>query len=295
MKRPLGYILIVLILGLPTGCTYFFPKKPVPPPLPPIIETKPRLTVTVNHFDPFPWKELSPPTKEGNDPDSVTVTLKEGQTLESVAAERMGNPAMAEKLADFNSLADASSAKPGDKIVVPNPIIGVKSQIMVKPKGAKQFEEPIPFGVAFKKGDQYKLWFETNVNGHCYVFRAGIKTVTPLYPMKAKMGRRNRTRLPLLRDSSSVKANSPIEIPIGRAGFKYDKKKEGDRIFVFLSLQEIPKLEEALKSKKAIKEQDLEEVRNKVNIEKIVSDKLYHVLRITNPDEILGFTLNIDG
>lgn len=295
MKRPLGYILITLILGLTIGCTTFFAKKDVPPPLPPVIETKPPLKVTTKCFDEFPWKELSPAKKDGNDPDTTTVTLKEGQTLESVAEEMMGNPAMAEELASFNSLPGASSAKAGDQIVVPNAIIGVKSQIMIKPKGSKQFEDPVPFGVEFKKGDQYKLRFESNVNGHCYIFRKGIKEVTPLYPVRAKVGRRNRTQVPLLRDSSTVKANSPIEIPIGKAAFKYDEKKKGDVIYVFLSLKEISELEDALKSKKEIKMADLEEVRNKVNLQAIVTEKSIHVMRITSPSDILGFSLDIDG
>ncbi len=295
MKRPLGYILLVLIVGLTTGCTYFFAKKDVPPPLPPVIETKPPLKVTVKCFDEFPWKELSPAKKDGNDPDTTTVTLKEGQTLESVAEDRMGNPAMAEELARYNALAGASSAKAGDQIVIPNPIIGVKSEIMIKTKGSKQFADPVSFGAEFKKGDQYKLRFETNVNGHCYIFRKGIKTITSLYPLKAKQGRRNRTRAPLYRDSSTVKAGAPIEIPIGKAAFKYDEKKKGDVIYVFLSLKEIPELEDALKSKNEITMKDIEDIRVKVREDKILADKPYHLLRMLSPSDILGFSLDIDG
>lgn len=295
MKRPLAYVLIVLILGLTTGCTYFFAKKDVPPPLPPVIETKPPLKMSSKYFDEFPWKELSPAKKDGNDPDTATITLKEGQTLESVAEEMMGNPAMARDLAIYNSLPDTSAAKAGDQIVVPNPIIGVKSQIMIKSKDGKQFADPVPFGAEFKKGDQYKLRFETNVNGHCYIFRKGIKSVTPLYPLRAKVGKRNRTQVPLLRDSSTVKANAPLEIPIGKAAFKYDEKKKGDVIYVFLSLKEIPELEEVLKSKDEIRMQDLEDVRVKVREGEILAEKPYHILRITSPSDVLGFSLDIDG
>lgn len=312
MQRALITFPIILILGLIAGCSYF-QTKDVPPPLPPIEEVKPPLKLKSSYFKAFPWDELPEPQKDGNDVDTTTYELKEGDTLESVAEKRMGDPEMAEKLAAYNQLSSPSSAKPGDKIVIPNPILGVTSQIMVKPKGDPEFGPPKPFGVKFQKGDEYKLRFETNVKGYCYIVRQGINKVEFLYPStpkaeapkprgkakaktkaKAKGKARPEPPQPVKRESAEVKAFEPIMIPTGNKGFPYDPKKEGDKIYVFLSLREIPGLED-LRDKKTVPPEDLEDVMRRVKIADILDDPPYRMLRIADPSEILGFSLNIDG
>lgn len=293
MKRPLIICSVILTLGLITGCSYFQPKD-VPPPLPPIEEPKPPLTMKKDYFNSFPWEALPKAQKDGNDPDTWIYALKEGDTLEGVAEKQMGDSAMAERLASYNELPSPSSVVPGDKIVIPYPIIGVSSQIMLKHKGEKGFGPPERFGVEFKKGDEYKLRFETNVNGYLYVFRKGLKEVAFLYPSRAKTSTRVRHPKPIMRDTGRVKPHEPIEIPIGKKGFKYDPKKAGDMIFVFLALKEIPSLED-LKEKKKIGIEDLEDVMRSVKEGVIFDQPPYHLLRISSPSEIMGFTLDIDG
>lgn len=294
MKRPL-ILTLILTLGLSAGCSYLtFQKKDVPPPLPPIEETKPPLKLTTEYFKAFPWPELPKPRKDGNDPDTFTYTVKEGDTLESIAESMMGAPSLAVGLAEFNELASPTSVKAGDKIVIPFPIIGMSSQIMVKGKKEKEFGSPVAFDVDFKKGDQYKLRFEPNVNGYCYILRQGAKGMTFLYPAQVKLSRRNRRAQPLMRDSGKAKAFEPIEIPMGNKGFLYDLKKAGDRVFVFLSLRTIPELED-LKEKTKIRVEEVEDVMHRVKEGGVVTDGPLRVLRIADPSEILGFVLNLSG
>ena len=77
---------------------------------------------------------MAKPKKDGNDPDTTLYTFKEGDTLESVAEKEMGARGMSAQLAEFNDLSSPSSVATGDKIVIPNPFIGVNSQIEVKAK-----------------------------------------------------------------------------------------------------------------------------------------------------------------
>lgn len=296
MNRALIIYPIILILGLVTGCSYIMPKPDPPPPLPPIIEPKPPLTLKSDHFKGFPWDDLPEPQKDGNDVDTTTYILKDGDTLEIVAEKRMGERGMADRLASYNELPSASTAKPGDKIVIPNPILGVSSQIMVKAKGDKEFGDPGPFPVEFKKGDRYKLRFECNVNGYCYILREGVKQVAFLYPPRKKpaTGRARRRAAPVERESAQVKPYDPIIIPADKKGFAVDPKKAGSRLYVFLSLREIPSLED-LKDKKTIPREELEDVMRRVKDGQILDDPPYHLLRVADPNEILGFTINIDG
>ncbi len=302
MQRTLIPFPIILILGLIAGCSYFQLKPDPPPPLPPIVDVKPPLKLKSTHFKGFPWDDLPEPQKDGNDVDTTTYILKEGDTLKIVAEKRMGDPEMAEKLAAYNELPSLDAVKPGDKIVIPNPILGVSGEIMVKPKGDKEFGTPKPFGVEFQKGDQYKLKFETNVKGYCYILRQGLKKVVFLYPLKAEpakpkpkpRGRRKPKPEPLKLGSAEVKAYEPIVLPTGKLGYRYDPKKAGDRIYVFFSLKEIPSLED-LKDKKTIPKEDLEDVMRSVKEGEILDDPPYRLLRIADPAEVLGFRINIDG
>jgi hypothetical protein len=294
MMRRLVTFTLILAVGLTTGCSYL-QKKDEPPPLPPIEEPKPPLKMKSEYFNSYPWDELSKPLKSG-DPDTWTYTLKEGDTLETVAQKQMGDAAMADKLAAQNELPSPSSAVPGDKVVIPYPIIGVSSQIMVKHKGEKQFGAPQPFGVAFQKGDEYKLRFESNVDGNLYVFRKGLKGVEFLYPSYTKPPKTKRGHQPQphMLETGKVKKHEAVEIPLGPKGFKYDQKKVGDMLYVFLSLKEIPSLEE-LKGKKTLRVEELEDVMRRVKEGQVYAEPPYHVLRISDPAEVLGFTLNIDG
>lgn len=300
--RHLVTFTLILAVALTTGCAYFQKPEP-PPPLPPIEEPKPPLKMKSEYFSSFPWEELSKPQKTGNEPDTWTYTLKEGDTLDSVAEKQMGDSSLADRLASYNDLSSPSSVKAGDTIVIPDPIIGVSSQIMVKHKGEKEFGTPQPFGVEFKKGDQYKLRFETNVDGHLYVFRRGLKEVQYLYPERikppkrpkgAKRSKKPEPQAPLMRESGKVKKHDPVEIPLGPKGFAYDPKKKGEMLFVFLSLKEIPGLED-LKSKATVRPEDLEDVMRRVKQSEVHKESPYHLLRIKDPGEILGFTLDIDG
>jgi LysM repeat protein len=293
MKRRVIPSFIILILGLTAGCTYFT-KKDEPPPLPPIEETKPPLKTKAEYFKSFPWSALAKPKKDGNDPDTSLYTFKEGDTLESVAEKEMGARGMAAQLAEFNDLTSPSSVTTGDKIVIPNPFIGVNSQIEVKAKKEKEFGPPQPFETELKKGDHYRMIFESNVDGYLYVFRESLKTgVTMLYPAKSKRGRRNKNEEPLMRDTGKVKAFEQVKIPIGDKGFTADSKNKGDRVMVFLSLRNILALED-LKDKKKISAEMVKDVMHDVNEADIVTDGTIRVMRVTEPSKILGFSLNID-
>jgi hypothetical protein len=293
MNRFLSFLVIVLVFALFTGCAYF-QKKDEPPPLPPIEEVKPPLTMKSEYFKTFPWSELQSPKKDGNDPETTTVTVKEGETLDGIAESMMGNPSLAGGLATFNKLSSPNSISPGEKVVVPYPIIGVSSQIMIKSKGSKDFSEPENFGTPFKKGDQYRLRFETNVNGNLYIFRKGVKGVAMLYPAQLIKGKRNKNPEPLMRDSGKVTAYEPVIIPTGKTGIAYNPKNAGDMLYVFLSLRKIAELED-LKAKPTIKVEDIEDVMHRVKEGEIKSDPPLRLLRISDPAEVLGFTLNIDG
>ncbi len=293
MSRSLSLLSILAVCALFSGCSYL-QKKDEPPPLPPIEEVKPPLTMKSEYFKSFPWSELQTAKRDGNDPDTMTVTVKDGETLDTIAESMMGNPALAGGLATFNKLSNPNSVTPGEKIVIPYPFIGVISQVMIKSKGDKDFSEPRDFGTPFKKGDQYKLRFETNVNGNIYVFRKGVKGVTMLYPAPLKKGKRNKNPEPLMRDSGKVTAGDPLIIPIGKTGFAYNPKNAGDMLYVFLSLRTIPELDD-LAAKTAIKVEEIEDVMHRVKEGEIKNDPPLRLLRISDPSEILGFTLNIDG
>jgi hypothetical protein len=304
MKRPFIALVVVLTLCVLVGCGYF-QKKDEPPPLPPIEETKPPLTMKSDYFKSFPWDALPKPRKDGNDPDTTLYPVKDGDTLDKIAEREMGNPALAGGLAAYNELTPPRVA-PGDKIVIPNPIIGMSSQLLVKSKGDKEFGPPKPFDTELKKGDEYKLRFEPDVNGYAYVFREGPKGTEMLYPAQEKRTEKKtekkggkktkKTQEPVISPSGSskVNANEAIEIPPGKKGFAYDQKRGGDRVFVFLSLREIPELED-LKVKQKIRVEDLDDVMIRVKQGEIFSQRPYNLLRIMAPTEILGFTLNISG
>ncbi len=288
------FILPFLVLVVTVSSCAYFQKKDEPPPLPPIEETKPPLSMKSEYFKAYPWGELPKPRKDGNDPDTITYTVKEGDTLDSIAENLMGDPALAADLASFNDLSSTAGLKSGEKIVVPNPIIGVSSEIMIKSATEKDFGPPQRFGVDFKKGDEYKLRFESNVNGYLYVLRKGAKGLEYLYPAAVKTTKRTKSAQPLMRDTGRVHPHEAVEIPIGKKGFVYDPKKAGDMLFVFLSLRKIPELED-LKEKKSPRVQDVEDVMHRVKEGEVFKSPPYHLLRITDPSEVLGFTLNIDG
>ncbi|MBI5250797.1 MAG: hypothetical protein HY912_15000, partial [Desulfomonile tiedjei] len=175
-----------------------------------------------------------------------------------------------------------------------NPIVGVSSRLLVKHKGEKEFGSPVPFDTELKKGDEFKMRFETNVNGFIYVFRQGVKGIDFVYPAKAKTSKRTKQTEPLMRDTGKVTAHEPIEIPIDKKGFLYDVKSRGDVVFVFLSMKQIPDLE-GLKDKKSIRVEDLQAVMHTVRPGEVVSAPPYNVLRVSDPKEVLGFTLNLNG
>jgi len=305
MKRVRVGIISFLILGLFGGCA-FFPKPDVPPPLPPIEETKPPLTLKGDYFKTFPWDELPKPMKDGNDPDTYMYTVKEGDTLDSIAEKQMGDPALAAGLATYNQLASADKVEAGQKIVIPYPIIGLSSQLIVKAKGERDFSAPKSFTTTLNKGEQYKMQFVSNVNGYLYVLRDGHDGVVMLYPAKAKQPpatpRRRRATAPppetVMSQTSAVRASEPVLIPTVGAGFAYDQKRAGDRVYAFLSLRKIPALE-ALQDKKKITVPDIQGVMHDVRIGDIYSgDQPYSLLRITDPakpTEVLGLTLNLTG
>jgi len=295
----------ILIPGLIAGCAYL-PKEDKPPPLPPIEETKPPLTMKSDYFKPgsYPWSALSKPRKDGNDPDTITYTVKEGDTLDKIAENMMGDSSLAAGLASYNDLSAADRLSAGTKIVIPNPIIGMSGQMWVKGKKEKDFVQAKAFDVEFKPGDQYKMRFESNVNGYAYILRQDPKGTEFLYPAPVKVspkrGKKDRIPQALPSDTGKVEAHQFIEIPRDpKKGFTYDPKKKGDVIFVFLSLKEIPELEDlrekTLKDKKKIKPEDVEDVMLRVKQGELFSQPPYHLLRISDPKEILGFKLNISG
>lgn len=305
MKRPL--ISLFIILGLISGCAYF-QKKDEPPPLPPIEETKPPLSMKGEYFKAYPWAALAKPRKDGNDPDTTPYTSKEGDTLASVAEKEMGDSGLADKLAEYNEIAPSSKVPAGDKIVIPNPIIGMSSQILVKSKGDREFGSAQSFDTKFKKGDEYKFRFEPNVDGYCYIFREGPKGVEMLYPAQVKVPptkaqskaqqKKGKAKAPaqasFRRDTAKVKAHQPIEIPVAKKGFMYDDKEKGDRVFVFFSLREIPDLEN-LKEVPKLKVDEVETVMHRVKEGDVHSEGPYRLLRINDVAQILGFVLNLNG
>ncbi len=302
MKRSLILFLIFLVPGLISGCGYF-QKKDEPPPLPPIEEKKPPLTMKSEYFKAFPWKDISPKaSKDGNEPDTTVYNVKEGDTLDKIAETQMGNPRMDQDLATYNDLSARDRLAAGDKLVIPNPIIGISSQLLVKPKKETDFTPAKAFGVEMKPGDQYKMRFESNVDGYAYILREGLKGVEFLYPATPKTApKRGKKAKPVEppADTGKIEAFQPIDIPASAKGFTYDPKKKGDNVIVFLSLRKIPDLEElrerSLKDKKKIKQVDVEDVMLKVKQGEIFSQPPYNLLRITDPKDILGFTLQING
>lgn len=296
MKSSVASIVAAVIVGLACGCSYFNKPEP-PPPLPPIEEpSKPPLEqLKGEYFDSFPWKELPKPLKDGTDPQVWTYTFKEGDTLETVAEKQMGDPALAAGLAEFNDISATLEVPVGDKILVPYPIVGISSKIIARKKGERSFGEPLPFDTLLDKGDRYKLRFEPNVNGYLYVLKEDTKDISMLYPAKARASRTRRPRTePLMRDTGKVTAHEPVLIPLGKEGVKYDPRRAGDKIHVFFSLRPIAALEE-LKEKKKITPPDIEDVMNFVKEEKIYTEPPYRLLRISDPDEILGFSLTLSG
>jgi hypothetical protein len=292
MKRSFAIILSVLMIGLHAGCAYLV-KPDLPPPLPPIEEVKPPFKLRMEHFKEFPWGELPKPAKDGNEPNSKLHTWREGDTFESVAETEMGTPAWGPKLGAYND-ADAGKLSPGDKIVIPNPIIGISSTIVIKRKGEKEFGASQSFDTELKKGDEFKFHFESNVNAFLYVFREGAKGVDMVYPAQVKRGKRNKKAEPLIRDTGKITAREPKLIPSDAKGMAYDPKRIGDRVFVFLSLRQIPEFDD-LKEKEKIRVEEVEDVMHRVKQGDIISEGANRVLRITDPSEVLGFTLNVNG
>jgi hypothetical protein len=278
-----------------SGCAYL-QKKDEPPPLPPIEETKPPLKMSADYFREYPWTELGKASKDSNEPDTRPYTFKDGDSFGSIADKEMGDPAMGPKLAAYNNVSEASTPAPGEKIIIPNPIIGINSQMVVKRKGEREFGSPESVDVTIGKGDEYKLRFESNVNGFLYVFRQGTKGVELLYPAQVKTSTRTKKKQsePLMRDTGKVTAHDPVVIPTGGKGFSFDPKRVGDRVFVFLSLRQIPEFED-LKDKGKIKIEEVEDVMHRVKEGEIVTDGGIRVLRISDPSEVLGFSLNING
>jgi len=302
MKRFLIQFLIILIPGLIVGCGYF-QKKDEPPPLPPIEETKPPLTMKSEYFKSFPWTALSKPRKDGNEPDTSAYTIREGDTLDKVAESTMGDQSLAVGLAEYNDLSSPSKISQGEKIVIPNPIIGMSSQMLVKAKREKDFTPAKGFDVEMKTGDEYKMKFESNVDGYAYIFRQGPKGMDMLYPARppqakkqVKKGKKPKRPEPVLApDAGKVKAHEPFEIPIGKKGFAYDPKKAGDQVLVFLSLRPIPELEDLKEREKKIRPEEVEDVKHRVKGGEVFSQPPYHLLRISDPNEILWFELNLTG
>jgi hypothetical protein len=301
MKRRLALFFIALALGLVTGCSILQTRETEPPPLPPIVEPKPPLKLKAEYFKQFPWPDLPKPGKDGNDLDTRTYTVREADTFQSIAENEMGDPTMGPKLAAFNDMSDSSKPPVGNKIVIPNPIIGISSEMEVKKKGEKEFGPPLAFDTELRNGDAYKLRFESNVNGYCYVFRVTPKGAEMLYPAlppkqqvkKGKKGKKPATPEPSVRETAKINAREPILVPTGPKGFPYDQKSAGDRIFVFLSLRQIPELEN-LKDKAKLREEDVASVV-RGNEGAIVTEGRTRVLRVSDPAEILGFNLNLGG
>jgi len=230
-------------------------------------------------------------------------TVKEGDTLGKIAENSMGSSALAPDLAKYNDVPATERLAAGDKIVIPNPIIGLSGQMLVKNKKDKDFVQAKAFDVELGPGDQYKMRFESNVDGYLYVLRQDPKGTEFLYPAPVKVapkrGKKSKSLEELPSDTGKVEAHQYMEIPRGPQGFKYDPKKKGDRILVFLSLRKIPDLEDlrekSLKDKKKIRQDDVEDVMLRVKQGEVFSQAPYYLLRISDPNEVLGFTLNING
>ncbi len=256
-----------------------------------------------DYFKTYPWSALSKPRKDANEPDTTMYTVKEGDTLDKIAENSMGNRGLAPDLAKYNDLLPSSKISTGDKIVIPNPIIGISSQMWVKSKKDKDFAQAKAFDVELGPGDQYKMKFESNVDGYLYVLRQDPKGTEFLYPAPVKVapkrGKKSKTVEPLPLATAKIEANRPIDVPMGPQGFKYDPKKKGDRILVFLSLRQIPDLEDlrerSSKEKKQIRQDDVEDVMLRVKQGEVFSQPPYHLLRISDPSEVLGFKVNING
>lgn len=294
MKRSFIFFCMYLLIGLVTSCGYL-PKKDEPPPLPPIEEPKPPLKMKTDYFRAFPWDELPKPNKDGNDPNTKLHTWREGDTFESVAETEMGDVALGPKLAAYNDLIDPSKMVAGDKVVIPNPIIGLSSQMVVKRKGEKEFGSPAPLDIELKKGDEYKFRFEPNVNGFLYVFREGSKGLEILYPAPEKKAKRGTKRDTLIvADSGKVSAHTPLLIPSIMKGIPFDPKKMGERVFVFLSMRPIQELDD-LRTKAKARVEEVEDVLHRVKQSDIVSEGPIKALRIADPADILGFTFNTNG
>jgi hypothetical protein len=307
MKRTLAggvFGLVLLTWSLFSGCA-LVPKPDDPPPLPKVEEPKPTppLTLKGDHFKAFPWDELPKMRKEGTDPDTTVYVCRSDESLDKVAEEQMGDRTLAGGLARFNELADPKGVKEGEKLIIPFPIIGVSSQMVVKGKDDKDFGQPQPIGYKLAKGDQYKLRFETNVNGYLYVYRTGMKGTTQLFPAPsapAKPAPRGKkpTRPqpePPAEPKDKVMAHQPVLIPsAGKPGKAFDPNAVVDRIHVFFSMREIPALESLRRAKK-IEKSDLE-LKDEINEGKIVESLPVRVIRVENPKEILGFTIsNVSG
>jgi LysM domain len=288
---------IGLTLALAASCAYLQPKDK-PPPLPPIEETRPPLILKGDYFRKFPWNELAKPRKDGNDPDTSTYVVREDDTLESIARKEMGDASLASGLASYNELSSPLEVPVGDKLVIPDPIIGMSSQVIIKPKGEKEYGPPESFDVRFKKGDEFKMKFESNVDGYCYVFIKGAKGTEMLFPPKVKPekkpGRRSKPTEPIKRESAEVKAYTPFEVPAGQK-VVYNSKMSGDTVRVFLSLRPIAGLEDLIEKKK-IESDELLDVMHRVKEGDIYrSEPPYMLLRASDTADILGFSLNIIG
>ena len=137
-KSFILFFALVFFESLISGCA-LFPKPEPPPPLPPIEEPKPPLKVKPDQFSAFPWSELGKPNKDGNEPNTKMHTWRDGETFASIAEDEMGNSAWGNDLSKYNDLSDSGKVTSGDKIVVPNAIIGLQSQMVIKRKGERTF------------------------------------------------------------------------------------------------------------------------------------------------------------
>ncbi len=286
---------------LATNCSRIpiTPDEPEQPPLPPIVEKKPPLKMQSQYFNTFPWDELDKPEKAGNVQDAYTYVMKDGETLETVAKEQMGDAGLAPGLATYNGVSPTLKATDDEKLVIPYPIIGMKCEILIKPKGADEVDPPKNFESELKEGDQFRFRFESNVSGYCYIFRETARSTSMLFPLtekKANTGRGRRragASSPPERKSAEVKAHEPFEIPETEKKFiKYKPEMSGDRFWVFLSIRKITLLEE-LKEKKEIFKQDLEDVMQDVKQGEIFREPPIRLLRVARPFETLGFRMNM--
>lgn len=297
---------LLVILGcafvLATSCSRIpiTPDDPEQPPLPPIVEKKPPLKMKSQYFNTFPWDELDKPEKDGNDKDTYIYVMKDGETLENVAKEQMGDPGLAPGLATYNGVSPTLEATGDEKLVIPYPIIGVKCEILIKPKGADEVDPPKNFESELKEGDQFRFRFESNIAGYCYIFRETARSTSMLFPLIEKesnsgqRGRRSRATTPPERKSAKVKVHEPFEYPETEGKFiKYEPKMSGDRFWVFLSIRKITLLED-LKEKKEIFKQDLEDVMQDVKQGEIFSEPPIRLLRVARPFETLGFIMNMN-